>query len=114
MRNKVQRFVAAGVIALVLSSSAVVAGDLSNLRVYPNPVREYLGDTRVVFDNITDGKITIYNAQGNRVREMSFDNVAFVIWDLTNDDGKTVASGVYIYLVDSDGQKKTGKLAVIR
>jgi hypothetical protein len=36
-------------------------------------------------------------------------------WDLTTDSGKSVASGLYIYLIQSpDGQTARGKLAVIQ
>ena len=36
-------------------------------------------------------------------------------WDLTNDAGDKIASGLYIYLIITDlGLKRTGQIAVIR
>jgi len=36
-------------------------------------------------------------------------------WDIVNSQGTKVASGVYIYLITNDrGEKKTGKLAIIK
>jgi len=38
-----------------------------------------------------------------------------VTWDLTNDSGDKVASGLYVYVIKTDnGQKKTGQVAVIK
>lgn len=93
---------------------ALNAGALDSLNVYPNPARAYLGDTEIVFDNVTDGTVRIYNVRGTKVREFSFGGVAFTKWDLRNDEGDKVGSGVYLYEVESGGQTKTGKVAVIR
>lgn len=35
-------------------------------------------------------------------------------WDLKNNEGKKVASGIYIYLLEDGQDKKVGKLGVIR
>lgn len=94
--------------------AALNAGALDNLNVYPNPVRAYLGDVEIVFDNVTDGTLTIYTVKGTRLREINFSGAAFVKWDLRNDDGDLVGSGVYLYEVESAGDVKTGKVAVIR
>ncbi len=35
-------------------------------------------------------------------------------WDMKNNDGEEIKSGVYIYIVENDnGERKTGKIAVI-
>ena len=35
-------------------------------------------------------------------------------WDAKNNYGNNVASGIYIYIVDSNGKKTKGKLAIER
>ena len=37
-----------------------------------------------------------------------------VEWNVTNSAGEPLASDVYLYIVESGGNKKTGKLMVIR
>ena len=59
---------------------------------------------------------------GERVRtldgvsEVLFGNVTkTAVWDGKNDYGKSVASGVYIYLLEAgDVKKKKGKIAIMR
>jgi hypothetical protein len=37
------------------------------------------------------------------------------VWDTTNDSNQAVANGVYLYVVTNpQGEKKTGKVAIIR
>jgi hypothetical protein len=88
----------------------------SNLRVYPNPWRQdkHAGYP-VTFDQMASGSdIKIFNVSGHKVKELDGSS-GTAIWDLTNDSGDHVASGVYIYLIkDSLGNKIRGKLAVIR
>lgn len=36
------------------------------------------------------------------------------LWNLTNDEGGMVAGGIYIYLILTDTEKTTGKIAIVR
>jgi len=106
------------VLVLALAAARLNAGsDLSQLVVFPNPVRVYAGDTQATFNNISDQfRIRIYTVHGTLVREIyqMSTNQQFA-WDLKNDSGNNVSSGVYVYLVTNDaGQKRTGKLVIIR
>jgi len=48
------------------------------------------------------------------VKELQTDGPK-IVWDLTNNSGDKVASGVYLYLItDSQGDKVQGKVAVIK
>ncbi|MDD3627534.1 MAG: S8 family serine peptidase, partial [bacterium] len=116
--------------------------DLSHVRVFPNPYRpakgegdEYWG---VVFDRLPQNiqEIRIYNLSGELVATtenaiqifpgwyFNYDyyhyydnqdpNHKFARWGTTNDNGKPVASGIYIYVIKSETDSKTGKLAIIR
>ena len=104
------------VIAQDSQAITLVPGDLSNLKVYPNPWRsdKHAGHS-LTFDGLTVGTtIKIFTASGHRVKELHTDGSS-IPWDLTNDSGDKVASGIYMYLItDSQGDKVRGKVAVIK
>jgi subtilisin family serine protease len=98
------------------------AGSLENLdevKVYPNPYKPNsgLGHTKITFTNImNESTVKIYTLTGELVRTLR-DDLALgeVSWDAANEDGQKVASGLYIFLVESnDSKHKTGKLAIIK
>ncbi len=105
--------------ALLLGTipGAHAAADLGQLNVYPNPVKRPLGHNTLTFDNITSQlRIRIYSASGRLVRDIDLAGAGNAYqWDLRNNSNQEVASGVYIYMVSNDaGEKRTGKIAVIR
>jgi hypothetical protein len=94
--------------------------DLKHLVVYPNPVRP--GDKQCSIINFPSGKtgnLRIYDSAGNLVRTAAigpFDPVVNHVdwsWDLKNNNGLKVASGVYFYVVEMDGKTARGKIAII-
>jgi len=94
--------------------------DLKHLVTYPNPVRP--GDKQCSIINFPSGKtgnLRIYDSSGNLVRTAAigpFDPVVNNVdwsWDLKNNDGRKVASGVYFYVVEMDGKTARGKIAII-
>ena len=94
----------------------LVSADLSAVQVYPNPWRsdKHAGKS-VTFANLpAHCTIKLFTVSGHKVKE--FDNInGTQAWDLTNDSGDKVASGIYIYLItDSQGNKVRGKVAVIK
>ena len=94
----------------------LVPADLSGVRVFPNPWRsDKHGGLPMTFDNLTvNTTIKIFTVSGHWVKTLPKSSTS-VTWDLTNDSGDKVASGLYVYLVMTDsGLKKTGQLAVIR
>jgi hypothetical protein len=95
--------------------STVLTGP-ADVRVYPNPWRADGNATPMVkFDQFPDGSsIKIFTLSGRLVKKLET-NVNTATWDLTNSNGKSVASGLYIYLVeDGHGGKARGKLAIVR
>lgn len=122
-----------GVEARAISDEDVV-GALDNVRAVPNPYYAYSAYERSEFDNqikITnvpnDATVTIYSLDGKFIRQYKRDEVpatrgtnrpvqtiqAFpdLSWDLKNDKGVPVASGVYlIHVVDNN----TGEEKVIK
>jgi hypothetical protein len=58
--------------------------------------------------------IKIFTVSGHWVRTLPPSDES-VTWDLKNDRGEPVASGLYIYLAtDDQGQKATGRFAIVR
>ena len=94
----------------------MVPADLSSVRVYPNPWRsDKHGSKLITFDNLAiNSTINIFTVSGHWVKTLPMSSTS-VTWDLTNDSGDKVASGLYVYVIKTDnGQKKTGQVAVIK
>ncbi len=93
------------------------AEDLNAASVYPNPFKPYRGHTHVTFDGLTArAKIEIFTIAGEKVRTIEeTDGDGETRWDVTNEEGRNLASGVYVYRISNDqGEEKISKLAVIR
>lgn len=91
---------------------------LDRVIVYPNPVHP---PTEMKFSGLQgrSGVIKIFNIAGELVKKIPFskgNQPPIPSWDVTNEDSRRVASGIYIYLIqDTDtGETKTGKLGVIK
>ncbi len=95
--------------------ASVIAGSATPIRVYPNPWRS---DRHIAFpikfDNLLENSdVIIYTASGHQVRRVTAVG-SIASWDLANDSGNRVASGIYLYLAkDASGQQSHGKFAVI-
>jgi len=116
-----------------LAASGNAASDLSNVVVFPNPFKPYAGKgetgsygTGIIFTNLTPtSEIIIYNLAAEVVRKVKLQGITDDEregkwkWDAKNDDGETVASGVYVFHVSDENIKNgknkfTGKLCIIR
>ena len=109
MKGYLRQAAAAVLLSAALAAPGAARGEV---RVYPNPVHTAAGQTEVVFDGFPTAAIEIYSRRGDLVRKAQA--AAEFRWDLRNDSGKTVASGIYFYLVDQPGGIVTGKIVVIR
>ncbi|MDD4223736.1 MAG: S8 family serine peptidase [Candidatus Cloacimonetes bacterium] len=94
--------------------------DLKHLVVYPNPVRADSKQCSLInFPSGKTGNLRIYDSAGSLVRTAAigpFDPVVNNVdwsWDLKNNNGVKVASGVYFYVVEMDGKTARGKIAII-
>lgn len=98
------------------------AANLLAVSVVPNPFRaaeawDLAGGNEVHFINLpSSARIRIYTAAGDLVRELQHsDNVRdFAIWDLKNANGEDVASGIYLYRVESGVFTAQNRFVVIR
>jgi len=127
--NKLIKFPTKELSVYGLFKSPSPADDLSAVAVYPNPFKPNdnnpaTGDysTGIKFVNLTrNAQVYIYNIAGELVRRAGLDADEYgeCRWDVKNDDGEKVASGVYIFVVKDDTVKVgknqfIGKLGIIR
>jgi hypothetical protein len=89
---------------------------LSNAYAFPVPFRPSTGDTTITFGNLAAvTHIKIFTIAGRLVRSIEEnDGDGIAVWDVTNSAGAPVASGVYLYTLDSDTDHKQGKLMIVR
>ncbi|MEE4311804.1 MAG: S8 family serine peptidase [candidate division KSB1 bacterium] len=89
--------------------------DLSGVFTYPNPFR-YGDADYLMFANLTqEAEIRIMTLEGIVIRTIfENDGNGGVEWDLKDNTGTLVPSGIYLYQVQGNGQRKTGKLAIVR
>jgi len=83
---------------------------LDAVRVYPNPYKPSLSRAGgVTFDNVpSEAAISVYSLAGERVAEGRPDSGGAWAW------GADVASGVYLYVLERNGEKRVGKVAIVR
>jgi len=105
------------------ASAALAKADVAKVNVFPNP---YFGlNTKeankynkfVTFNHLpTKVTLSIVNLAGVRVKKLVKDNTdQFLKWDLTNEAGLPVASGMYVIYVDMGSLgTKILKFAVIQ
>ena len=92
--------------------------DFSLLQNFPNPFNP---STKITYELTEPGVVTlkIYDLLGREVRtllnnEKQSSGRKSVAWDGTNDLGERVASGVYLYQLQSGMFKQTRKMILIR
>lgn len=83
-------------------------------RVFPNPY--YAGrDGFVTIDNVPpNARVRVFTLRGEQVLDVKANSTGLLTWSGTNGSGRSVATGVYLVMVESGGSKKILKLAVIR
>ena len=98
------------------------SNDVSEVSVYPNPyygtheVESSRADKYVSFNHLPEeATIDIYSLGGVFVRSIEkHDASQFAQWDLKNQYGYPVASGMYIARVKSGGEEKILKIALVQ
>ncbi|MBA3065126.1 Ig-like domain-containing protein [bacterium] len=92
--------------------------DLSKAHAFPVPYIASKMPKKITFTEIgNDYTIKIFTISGELVRKLNFDisqEAGQYVWDVKNDKGQNVFSGVYVYLITNQQQKKTGKIMIIR
>ena len=90
--------------------------NLDNVFTYPNPFRPDMGVETIMFANLTQQAIIeIFTSQGISIKTLTEENGdGGAEWDMKNNNGDNVASGIYIYRITSGQQTVMGKLAIVR
>ena len=125
VRARVSHFT---IFAVLVGQAA--ASNLGGIIIYPNPfvpldARDANGKpfnaadptSGIIFDSLTvTASIDIYNTAGRRVSTFSKSSGdARYQWDVKNDDGRELASGIYIAVIKSgNGEIVTRKIMVVR
>ena len=88
------------------------------VKVWPNPFTpDFPPNDRTVFllpGNHGSGQLVIVNLKRRRVRSLDFGAAEVVTWDGKDDKGTVLSSGVYLYLLESDGTVRRGTVTVMR
>ena len=100
---------------------------LGDVRAVPNPWRPNgpnagngPGQTGTLAGGITfwnlpqAGTLRIYTLTGVLVKDIQLDSFYQQTWDGKNESGRDVATGVYIFTVQTESGRKSGKLAIVR
>lgn len=84
--------------------------------VFPNPFRPALGHANIKLSNLPAGaKIKIFTATGRLLKELEADAAGQVLnWNGSDRDGRALASGVYLAVIEGTGGRRTIKFAVQR
>ena len=93
------------------------ADNLADVYVFPNPYRDADHQGRVVVAGLPpEATINIYSVQGEPVRQLEErDGDGGIAWDLTDEQGRPVPSGIYLVRVEAPDQKPVlRKAAIIR
>ncbi|MFH1859397.1 MAG: Ig-like domain-containing protein [bacterium] len=109
--------------AFTITIQAKSISDSDELLIYPNPIKVqewdsvYKDGPWVRFGEFSSNvTIRIYDVSGNliRIRENVAPDDKFVQWDMKNESGVEVNSGVYLCITTCNGGKRIGRFAVIR
>jgi titin len=98
----------------VLMSRA--AQGLKAAHAFPVPFNPGEGHTQITFTNLAQTcTIRIFTLSGDLVKTIQeTDGDGQAAWDVKNESGFDIVSGVYIYHIKSEDDSKTGKLLIVR
>ncbi|MCB5267833.1 MAG: C25 family cysteine peptidase [Candidatus Cloacimonetes bacterium] len=90
---------------------------LQLLQNYPNPFNP---NTNIAFNLTRDGfvKLNIFNTKGQKVRSLHQGQLGkgshTLAWDGCDENGRGLASGIYFYRLESNGQAQTRKMLLMK
>jgi hypothetical protein len=94
-------------------SATIAPETMDRARAFPVPFRPGIGAEGITFDQIPEGSsVKIYTIDGRPVKTLSTDTAGKALWTLDNEEGNSVASGVYIAVIEKAGARKKIKVVV--
>lgn len=108
--------------AVVPRTDAAPDNVLDNVRVVPNPYKgsaqfEAAYEDQVMFTNLPAlSKISVFTMTGDLVWDYKHRDATsgVAIWNLISRNNQKVVSGLYIYVVETESEKKIGKMLIVR
>jgi hypothetical protein len=105
-----------------IANQTVASNDISSVSVYPNPyygtheLESSRAEKYVSFNHLpVEATIDIYSLGGVYVRSIEKNDASqFAQWDLKNQYGYPVASGLYVARIKSGGNEKILKIALVQ
>ena len=92
-------------------------GSYSLLQNYPNPFNP-ITTLRYDLPENSFVNITIYDMLGRKVKrlinETQDTGYRSIIWDATNNDGKSVSAGIYLYQIHAGKYMQTKKMVLLK
>ena len=93
---------------------------VDRVALYQNRPNPFNPATTIPYELEKDGpvRLSVFDVHGRLVREL-LDGVAvggqhWVTWNGTDQDGRAVASGVYLYQIDADGKQEARRMVLAR
>ncbi len=97
---------------------------IHNLYLFQNTPNPFTNETEILFitadyERVGDYSLSIYNAKGQLVRNFDGTTHGFwvktkIVWDGTNEQGKQVAPGTYLYKLEYNGNAVVRKMIKLR
>ncbi|MFC1546176.1 hypothetical protein ACFL4O_00465 [bacterium] len=89
--------------------------DLSLAYAFPVPFKPSEGHSEITFMNLPyECSIKIYTLTGELVKTIEHNTGLSHNWDVKNESEKFLASGVYIYYIESSDDSNEGRLIIVR
>ena len=84
------------------------------IKVYPNPFKPSEGHTEITFTNLPPGAyVKIFHIEGRIITTLKGE-AGEAKWKVKDIEGNNVSSGLYLYCIESEKKRQTGKLVIIR
>ena len=98
------------------SSMGSASTPLANAHAFPVPFLPSRGDKNITFTDLSSAaSIRIYSMSGDLVQILrESDGDGLYVWDGKSSDGNNLMGGVYLYLIESSEDEKSGKLVIVR
>lgn len=106
------------IIILIIFAAALIntgcSETFTSSPVFPDPYVTGAGSQEIVFTDLYSScTIEITTLDGDLVRTITeTDGDGQAVWDIKNQTGEDVASGIYLYLIKSVSQEAKGRLIV--
>jgi len=102
-------------VPVTLTWTVEAAENVASVRGYPSPFRPGMGALGITFDRLpAQASVRLYTMNGLLVKTLEAGGRSEVLWDISNDDGSSVASGVYLAVIESNGERRVMKVMVIK